>query len=258
MNDSATIDQRIAALDPGLFAAIYSQSSEADKQSLLAAQHAVRTAFGDFSYLEIGSHLGGSLQPYVADPRCRRIYSIDKRPEAVPDNRGIAIPYPENSTARMLENLGPLAPGSLDRIVCFDADAQRVPAAAISEAPHLCFIDGEHTDTAVWNDFQFCLQVARPDAVITFHDAALVALGLHRIERDLATRGIRFEGLKLQGEVYAIGLGRTAALQNPVLRGRASSGATFLRKRRGVALIKRIIPGPLRAPLQPLRKLVGI
>jgi hypothetical protein len=43
--------------------------------------------------------------------------------------------------------------------------------------------------------------------LITFHDAALVALGLHRIEVDLKARGLRFEGGKLLGEVYAIGLG---------------------------------------------------
>jgi hypothetical protein len=114
MKEPFKLDQRIADLDLTLFASIYSQSSDADKQSLLATQHAVRSAFGDYCYLEIGSHLGGSLQPYVVDPRCRRIYSIDKRPEAVPDNRGIAIPYPENSTARCSDNLRPLAPASLD------------------------------------------------------------------------------------------------------------------------------------------------
>ena len=41
----------------------------------------IRQAMGDrFAYLEIGSHLGGSLQVLIQDERCERIVSIDSRP----------------------------------------------------------------------------------------------------------------------------------------------------------------------------------
>ena len=61
-------DARVAALDLSLFDAIPSQSSAWDRRSLLACQAAIRQRIGRYVYLEIGSHLGGSLQTHVLDP----------------------------------------------------------------------------------------------------------------------------------------------------------------------------------------------
>ena len=71
---------RLDTLDTSLFAHIRSQSTDDDKRTWLALQRAVRRLKGPYSYLEIGSYLGGSIQPYLVDPLCRRIYSIDRRP----------------------------------------------------------------------------------------------------------------------------------------------------------------------------------
>ena len=49
-------DQRIAALDMGLFEKIPSQTTDADKQILLACELAVRELKSGFNYLEIGSY----------------------------------------------------------------------------------------------------------------------------------------------------------------------------------------------------------
>src|SRR5437016_5643611 len=96
-----TFEEALAALDTSLFENVRAQSSERDRVSLLALQNACREIHGQFDYLEIGSHLGGSLQVLVADPRCTSITSIDSRPETTPDVRGISS-YPGNTTERML------------------------------------------------------------------------------------------------------------------------------------------------------------
>ena len=71
------ISERIAALDTDLFAYVDSQTSEDDQKTLLAIQDGVAEQTRSFSYLEIGSHLGGTLQAVLADPRCTRVVSID-------------------------------------------------------------------------------------------------------------------------------------------------------------------------------------
>src|SRR4051812_19378672 len=109
-------EQLINNLDLKLFEKISSQSSENDKQSLLACQLAVRDLERNYKYLEIGSYLGGSIQPHLLDERCGRIYSIDKRPLVQPDERGVDYTYLNNSTERMLENLKRVAPEQVSKV----------------------------------------------------------------------------------------------------------------------------------------------
>jgi hypothetical protein len=73
-------ESSIASLDISLFAAISSQTSSNDKRSLLAVQKAVCAINDGYTYLEIGSYIGGSIQPHLLDDRCQQIFSIDKRP----------------------------------------------------------------------------------------------------------------------------------------------------------------------------------
>ena len=81
-------EDRLAGLDISLFSQIPSQTTDADKRSLLAAQVTTRDSPDGYVYLEIGSHLGGSIQPHLLDPKCNKIYSIDKRPSVQPNERG--------------------------------------------------------------------------------------------------------------------------------------------------------------------------
>ena len=94
-------EEAIAHQDLALFEQIPSQSTDDDKVSLLAVQLATRELRPRYKYLEIGSHIGGSIQPHLLDDRCARIFSIDKRPLRQPDERGVDYLYPDNSTARM-------------------------------------------------------------------------------------------------------------------------------------------------------------
>src|SRR2546425_13216515 len=95
-------DDRISRLDLSLFSRIESQSTANDRRSLLAVQLVVRQRQSEYCWLEIGSHLGGSLQALMVDPRCTRVISIDPRPSVQPDERGQDFRYVENSTQRML------------------------------------------------------------------------------------------------------------------------------------------------------------
>jgi len=126
--------QAIEKLDTSLFQAVPSQTSDADRRSLLAVQREIRKE--PYAYLEIGSHLGGTIQPHYADPACQRIYSIDKRPRCQPDERGERFEYKENSTATMLDNLRRAFPDvASDKITTFDADAAEVPPQEIMPPP---------------------------------------------------------------------------------------------------------------------------
>src|SRR5215469_1027867 len=110
------IDASLATLDISLFSAIPSQTSYEEKRGLLAAQFAIRDLRTSYDYLEIGSHLGGSIQPHLLDPKCRCICSIDRRLGVQADNRGIPYKYPDNSTARMLDLLAAIDEKSVSKI----------------------------------------------------------------------------------------------------------------------------------------------
>jgi hypothetical protein len=172
-------DDRLGALDLSLMESVESESTDADKQSLLALQHAIRERHGTFEYLEIGSHLGGSLQGFVADPRCTRIVSIDPRPLHQPDERWPdGAPYPDNSTQRMLELLARVPGADLTKLHTIEASTEHLGRADVAGTPQLCFIDGEHTVAAALRDAEFCRAVMDPTGVIAFHDRVVVAEGI--------------------------------------------------------------------------------
>jgi hypothetical protein len=198
-------ESALAALDISLFATIRSQTSDRDRVSLLAVHNACREVHGEFVYLEIGSHLGGSLQVLVADRRCTRITSIDSRPESVPDVRGVSN-YPGNSTARMLERLQ-LVPGAdLSKVHTIEAEAPSLEPAEIT-APQLCLIDGEHTHDAALADARFCRAVLRDRGAIVFHDRRLVRSAIECFLEELGETP--HEGYPLLGSVYVLELGPT-------------------------------------------------
>ncbi len=164
------VDQAIAVGDVGLFSKIHSQTSLEDKKSLLAIQDYAHTFYGSYVYLEIGSYLGGSLQPHVADQKCMRIYSIDKRPILCADNRfekGHA--FQADTKAQMMANLSSITP-DLSKLRIYDMDASQLPVAQINPKPNVCFIDGEHTDKAVLSDFKICQNVLADNADIVINE----------------------------------------------------------------------------------------
>jgi hypothetical protein len=203
-NRTDTIDERLAALDLSLFERIPSQSGQGDKRSLLACQRFMRNRPDGYVYLEIGSYLGGSLQPHLVDERCPHIYSIDKRPATQPEARGSVYEYQHNSTQRMLDNLRQIDTAAVGKITCIDADARAIDPARINPKPQFCFIDGEHTDEAVFSEFQFCLSVLDTDGIIAFHDAPIVYRGLRQVMQYLQAQGATFRAYALPDMVFLI------------------------------------------------------
>jgi len=200
----SNLEDKIASLDVRLFEAVPSQTCREDRESLLRLQRGLRRT-GSYVYLEIGSHLGGTLQPHLVDTRCSAIYSIDKRPQEQPDELLGVWHYPENSTKRMLSELKKAFPeASVKKIRTFDADARELDPRTFIPKPDFCFIDGEHTDQAVRSDFDFCLKVCNRNGIIGFHDANFVVGGLTDIKRQLTKRRIVFRGMLLPKHVYVI------------------------------------------------------
>src|ERR1700719_4564277 len=120
----AAFERQIAALDHAtLLGQIPSETTARDRRSLLCLHLALRRR-QRFTYLEIGSHLGGSLQALVVDPQCEHIISIDARPLSQPDQRlpsGATHAYDDNSTARMLALLAAVPGADVRKLHTIDA-----------------------------------------------------------------------------------------------------------------------------------------
>jgi hypothetical protein len=250
-------ENRLSTLDIKIFEKIAAELNTEDRKALLLIQKAIRDDSDAYCYLEIGSHLGGSIQPYLLDQRCNKIYSVDKRPCAIPDDRGAAVEYPNNSTERMLSLLKEISPDDVSKIVCFDSDAKDVAPRLIEEKPDICFIDGEHTRQAVVSDFAFCLSVVKKDGLICFHDSEIVWKGLNDIVRDLKARKIEFQFAKLGGAVSVIGFNSSVLHRSATLnRSIHSNWRFFLLQQRTRHLYKKYFDYKIVQVLKPGMKKV--
>lgn len=208
----------IGELDLTLFSKIESQSSDSDKRSMLAIQAAVRELRETYVYLEIGSYLGGSIQPYLLDPKCRRIISIDKRPAVQNDARGYDWRYANNSTRRMLDNLRSVDEGSIEKISTIDGSTETIDPAEVGDLAQICLIDGEHTDAAMRNDFLFCRKVLDESCgAIVFHDSQITYNGIYECVQDLKREGVEFRAYNLPSVVFVIEFGDMVLHQHPAI-----------------------------------------
>jgi len=116
----------------------------------------------------------------------------------------------------MLANLA-AAGGDTHRVVCHEQTAARLNPDGFGPAPHLCFIDGEHTDTAVMADFAFCQRVVAPGGLIVFHDAHIIYNALGTIVASLDRAGTVYRACPLPDTLFAIELGDGALLEGTAL-----------------------------------------
>ena len=199
-------EKAIHELDLELFAQIPSQSTDEDKRSLLACELAVRELRSSYNYLVIGSYLGASIKPHLLDEKCRRIYSIDKRPASQPDARGYDWFYLNNSTSRMIEMLGPVSDDT-EKITTIDGDTGSIDPDVTTDKIQLCFIDGEHTDESVFSDFIFSLRVLDDNGAIVFHDAQITYNGIAECLRHLDELNVKFRAYILPHVVFVVEIG---------------------------------------------------
>jgi len=203
------VAEKIGKHDTSLFATIQSQSTDGDRKSLLVIHSIIRRILGSFIYLEIGSHLGGSLQAMVADPSCTRIISIDPRPEKFCDERGIISAYPKNSSQCMLDLLKTVPQSDISKIKTIELDSSQIELSGIGDKPQFCFIDGEHTDVAALRDARFCLKLMNGEGIIAFHDANVIYAAIDTFIQDLNSSGIQFRAFILADSVFVVELGKT-------------------------------------------------
>jgi hypothetical protein len=241
------VSERVEDLDVGLFDAIPSQTSADTRRSLLAVHRATARRQPEIAYLEIGSHLGGSLQPYLLDPRCRAIFSIDPRPAAQKDDRapGFVAAYEDNSTARMLTLLTELAPAEVGKVRCFDTDAARVDSARVTPRPQVAFIDGEHTRSAVLSDFAFVRRVLADGGTVVFDDFSIVYPAVLEICAALRKEKRRFLPVRLAGRAFALFFEPELARADPFLERCRRRRRLTLPRYRLKLLGKSLMPGPV-------------
>ncbi|UCI17968.1 class I SAM-dependent methyltransferase [Mesorhizobium sp. B2-1-8] len=218
----------IEKLDISIFK-VKTETTLSDRKSFLRVQNFVRSVLGRYVYLEVGSHLGGSLFPHLIDPACEAVISIDPRPLMQPDERAQVFHYPENSTARMIATLSDwLPPEAMAKLATLDSDVSNVIPGTVKASATHALIDGEHTNKACFSDFVGTLPLMKSDCVIAFHDANLIADAIMNAERLLDHLGIPHMTVFLPDTVAVMGLGSLASAVQDQLQPHALDRQTYL------------------------------
>jgi predicted O-methyltransferase YrrM len=188
---------------------IESQTSPTDKSFLLASIALMKEYNQYYSYVEIGSFLGGSLTPFLMDQCCTRVLSIDERERQQPDERGENFDYAGVTHNTMIENL--LRHGiKTDKLQTFDGSVDAL--GLLGQEFDLAFIDGEHTDFACFRDFLWVLPMMKSDSLVMFHDSTLVYKSLRLIQLYLKKMALPFRFMKkADSEMSGIFFGKFAA-----------------------------------------------
>ena len=220
--------QQIERSDPFVFT-IETQTSLGDRKTLLDVQNVVRSFDSRYVYLEVGSHVGGSLLPHLLDPCCAAAISIDPRPESQPDERGLRFGYVQNTTSRMVTTLrNVVSEAGMGKLTTFERDASKVTVDDIGKRARLAFIDAEHTNAAVFRDFLAIQPLLEPDALVVFHDSNLIFDALTNIVTMLTRQGIRHQAMYLPDNVFVLALGELAGPAISGLAGNAFDPVTFV------------------------------
>ena len=148
----------------------------------------------------------------------------------------------------MLENLRHVASDQVDKIVCFNSDAKDVDRRQLPAAADFCFIDGEHTRTAVVSDFEFCLSAAAENAAICFHDDLITWRAIADVPASLQQRGIPYTARKLEGGTFGIFLRDCPAANDRHIRLHSQDASKWLRGRR----LREWVPAGLRPMAQSI------
>ena len=174
---------------------IHSQTSKANKLVLLKIRKKLQT-LPSYSYLEIGSYLGGSLTPFLKDPQCTRILSIDQRGRQQPDERGLKYNYIGVTHQTMVNNLRKNN-FNISKLETFDGSVSEYHDKG--NKFNLMFIDGEHTDWACFRDFVHGMKLLTEDSIVVFHDSSLIYKSLKTIQEYMLASEKKFKFIKIKG-----------------------------------------------------------
>ncbi len=191
MNDRFDISH--TSTDLVYFFPAWCQTTPNDQLFLLGAMRLARK-IGNYSYLEIGSFRGGSLTPFLLDPACGTILSIDDRGRVHPDERGIQLDYAAITTQTMLDDLHGFGL-STDKLRTFDGSIDEL-AEDSAGVFNLAFIDGEHTDEACFRDFIWTFPLMAKTSIVAFHDSNLIYKSLRLIMLFLEKEKVEYTFVK--------------------------------------------------------------
>ncbi len=99
----------------------------------------------------------------------------------------------------------------------YEADTSTLLPGELRPSPHLCFIDGEHTDECVVRDFAFCRAAMPAGGLVLCHDTPIVYRGLSAIIDGLDSAGAPYAAALLPDTILAIDLGNSGVLDGPEL-----------------------------------------
>ena len=156
---------------------IASQTSESDRRFIVAMLDLVKASKQRFSYIEVGSFLGGTLAPFLMDDMCEHVLSADERERQQPDERGARYDYHGITSQTMIDNLKKHGL-STDKLAIHDGSIETLQTHRRYD---LAFIDAEHTDYAVFRDYLYVMDHMKGDSVVMFHDSSLVSKGIQNI-----------------------------------------------------------------------------
>ena len=227
-------DERIESCDVSLFR-VETQTTEKDRWSFLSIQRFIRRYFQDYTYLEVGSHLGGSLFPYLLDKRCASVISVDPRPSTLPDERG-QIRYSGNSTQRMIDMI--ISVGGADsiaKLITIESDVSSVKFEQVGSNVRVSLIDAIHTNDAVFRDFLAIYKLTAKDSLIAFHDSVLVVDACRNIEAFLKYSNIHHHVFYLPDQIFLVALGTLVERSIPEFRQIAFEPEIFYSSSKGGA-----------------------
>jgi len=230
-------------LDLSVFRWIESQTSEPDRTALLSIIEALCSLAPTYRYLEVGSHLGGSLQPHVVEARCAKIFSIDPRPLEQPDDRWTyKYKFEGNSTGRMLDLLSTIPAANISKIQTFEACSWELAPESFPSPTDFAFIDGEHTNAAVVRDFISVRRFLSSAAILAFHDCYVTPSAFFKIARTLRREGLtnKFHHFP-DSDIVAIVFGSTH-LQEALLKLGWQEGLPFSHARIAKMLVRKHFP----------------
>lgn len=168
---------------------ISTQTSDSDRHVLLTIRQLLEQ-LPSYTYLEIGSYLGGSLTPFLGDDGCNKILSIDHRQQQQPDERGAKYDYSGITHDTMLQNLQKHGYNT-DKIEVFDGSIDQY--TNYNNKYDFVFIDGEHTDVACFRDFVHAEKFIKHDSIVAFHDTGIIYKSIQIIRELLIAKQVKFK-----------------------------------------------------------------
>jgi hypothetical protein len=157
----------------------------------------------------------------------------------------------------MLEGLGRIEGAEMSKLETIDADASKIDPQSLDVVPHLCLIDGLHTDAAVIADFALCRALAGDDCVFVFHDSTLIFGGFEKIVARLEDDDIPFRAYPLPDLLFVLETGALAVHRHDAVLGRLMRGdLPFLHAARAHRMYREYVNRPALRAIRSVKRTI--